>query len=224
MYKKINCIIQVALITALLWSCTKSQNQETFSGKNNHPVEENKDTQLTAELPIEIDSTNYIIFPVIQQDFQTRWSSYKIAKDYAVGYENLIFQDINTDETHFLSQKNITILNFNALRNKNNEPENVMLYQVIDKNYEKDDLAKISLYLSTSEGKNFTKISLEDYHVKNWKYIPKTKKVYFNAVVDTNKNEEIDKDDTYASFSVSITNFKSNEILQKELKTLNSKG
>lgn len=216
-------ILKVTVLAVLFWSCNENLKQENLTLENNLFTENSRSSLLTSELPIEIDSSNYIMFPVIENGAQKERKSYKISKSYSSYYVNMIFQNIKTNETHYLSQKNLKIINFNELRNKNNQPENVILYEVIDEEVNDKSISITSIYLSDNSGKNFTKVSLKNHHLKNWKYLPKTKKIYFNTTVDTNNNKEIDIEDASYLFNVSIENFKSKKILTKELETLNHK-
>lgn len=219
MFGKINFVEISLLLILISSSCVDSNSKNTFEEKNNNGINENTgSSKVVAELPVKIDSSKFIAFPIIELNEQkNNRNSYTINKRYASSYKNLIFRNTENQKTHFLSSKDIDILNFNQLRNLNNDPEKVILYRVIDKQHLGKKLKKVSLYLSNNEGKNFTKISMENHHLKNWKYIPSLRKVYFSTAVDIDKNEKLNEKDKYFIYAVSIDDFKVDQLLNDEL-------
>jgi len=51
------------------------------------------------------------------------------------------------------------------------------------------------LYISTIDGKNFTKLSTDFQELLDWKYLEATNSIFFRTVEDTNKNGEMDSND-----------------------------
>lgn len=223
MFGKLN-FIKLLILSLVATSCTESYQERTATVDGVEVIEDAGSSKLIAELPVKIDSSKFLVFPVKELLNDTNGhGSYKIRKGYHNVYRNLIFQDTEDQKTHFLSPKELKILNFDQLTNYKNEPEKVILYRIIDKNYKNKELEKISLYLSDEQGKKFTKISPENHHLKDWKYLPPQRKIYFNTSADINADGKLDDKDDYFPFSVSIDDFKTTQLLENELQTLNNK-
>ncbi|MEZ4841819.1 MAG: hypothetical protein R2821_10030 [Flavobacteriaceae bacterium] len=128
-------IISVILLAIPLSSCRKSIKQFIAEDKpiNEIPQSERNNT-LMAQLPIKIDSTNYIIFPIGQakKDRGIDKISYSKGNYYDYYLDNIIFQNISTNETHLLSKSSIKIVSFEQLRDHQNRAEKLMIYTVID--------------------------------------------------------------------------------------------
>jgi hypothetical protein len=220
MYGKTSFILTVFL-GILLVSCTdSSQNNRVVGVKNhmnNNGISTGNNTILhLTELPIVLDSSNYIVFPIkmILASNDVSRFSYSKGGGYNNYIENLIFQNIYTGKTHSLTDKDIHVVSYEPLYSTTKEAEKIIIYQVID-SFPKDEtkLAITHLYLGTNDGKLFKKISKPNHHVSDWKYLPKLKKVFFRTIEDTDKNNKLTNTDTHAIFSVSIDDFKVTEIL-----------
>lgn len=74
-----------------------------------------------------------------------------------------------------------------------------LLYTVADLDTNKDgklDAADIkSLYISSIDGSNFTKVSYDYEELIDWKIMNGINQVYFRSIEDTNKNGEFDEKD-----------------------------
>ena len=100
---------------------------------------------------------------------------------------------------------------------------NTTIYQVIDSfpKHEKRETFT-ALYLSTNEGRNFSKITKVNEHLNSWKYIPETKNVYFITNDDLDNNRKLNDKDLQSIHSVSTEDFKRKDLLVKELESLNN--
>ena len=226
MHGKIKIMLTV-FFGILLVSCTKP-TQEDRSVINNLNIvddheEENNNGQLIADLPIKLDSlSDHIVFQVRNINNEESNKVYTSRKGYSDSYlRNLIFQNIQTEQTNVLTINKIKIISYEQLYNDKNESEKVILYQIID-TFTEDDEAIIftSLYLSIDNGKNFKKISSKNHHLNSWEYFPVVKKVFFKTVEDSDGNNKLNNLDKHHIFSVSIEDFKAKELLNVELNTI----
>jgi hypothetical protein len=112
----------------------------------------------------------------------------------------LHFQHIDSTAIQPLTTKKVqiqtaTFLNTMAAKTK----KQIMVYTLVDADTNKDgeinqnDIR--SLYLSTTSGKEFTKISTDFQEVIDWNIIEAQNRLYFRSIEDVNKNGAFDKND-----------------------------
>ncbi len=216
----------------LLTSCNQNRSESSNHGSfDNYLKDSATDTKTASQkdnskkisinLPVKLDSSSYLVYPIHELTTAQKKSfirSYE-SGDWREGYlTNLIFQNIHTEKTHVLTKNTIKIEAYEQLYSSKREAEKIILYQVID-NFpkDKDSLTFKSLYLSTTDGKLFQKISTDNEHLTGWKYISETKKVYFKTIEDSDNNIKFNNADKEHIYSVSIQNFKVTEILKDAL-------
>ncbi len=224
------------VLTLTLVSCKKEEApkpkviyQDTSKAKTEVPEDT---TQIEiADLPINMDGTNYLIFPIgtVSSDKKVK-ASYDSNTGYTVsnygeyqitGYlQNLKFQEIGKDTIYALTEKNVLIETATYLKAiADKTKRQLMVYSLADMDTNKDnklDNSDIkSLYLSDISGKNFTKISTDFQELIDWKLIESKSRLYFRTIEDTNKNGEFDKEDNIHYFYVNL--------LDKEWKALEYK-
>jgi hypothetical protein len=187
--------------------------------------DENKNSQSTtpkdssefkvADLPILIEGTHYLIYPIGDlRVYDIEGKAYGSSKanqiSYAISnynqneitgyFDNLHFQHIDSTAIHPLTTKKVqiqtaTFLNTMAAKTK----KQIMVYTLVDADTNKDgeinqnDIR--SLYLSTTSGKEFTKISTDFQEVIDWNIIEAQNRLYFRSIEDVNKNGAFDKND-----------------------------
>jgi hypothetical protein len=214
--------ISVVLLAISLSSCRKEIQQYTTEDKPINEISQSeKNNTLIAQLPIKIDSANYIIFPIGQakKDRGIDKISYSKGNYYDYYLDNIIFQNISTNETHLLSKSSIKIVSFEQLRDHQNRAEKLMIYTVIDdlsSNNSKEP--HTVLYVGSLDGKIFKRMSPKDHQLHNWKYISEASKIYYQTLEDTDGNGEFDSQDRQHLYSLSIKDFVSTELLLNELK------
>ena len=222
--KKYKTLMIMAFLGMLLSSCLKSTDGEsinTFSEKSEDKKETSKN--LVADLPMLIDSTNYIVFSIRDNKIQERKKGlYKSGNWYNNYLDNLIFQNLETQETHILTKKEIKIISYERLLDSLNPSLNTTLYQVID-SFPKNEKQEIftALYLSTNNGENFTKITKINEHFHSWNYLPKTNTIYFITHDDKDNNRKLNDKGGQSIHSVNVNNFVRKDLLVEELKDLN---
>lgn len=187
--------------------------------------DENKNSQSTtpkdssefkvADLPILIEGTHYLIHPIGDlRVYDIEGKAYGSSKanqiSYAISnynqneitgyFDNLHFQHIDSTAIQPLTTKKVqiqtaTFLNTMAAKTK----KQIMVYTLVDADTNKDgeinqnDIR--SLYLSTTSGKEFTKISTDFQEVIDWNIIEAQNRLYFRSIEDVNKNGAFDKND-----------------------------
>jgi hypothetical protein len=219
-----NLISYIVLTFIVLFvSCKKEDEkpkviyENTSKSSNNQVADTTK--VLVADLPVHMDGTNYLLFPIGDLNFSKRMNygssrgnnviSYTVSNygEYEItGFlNNIKFQEIGKDTLYSLTDKTIiiqsaTYLRDHAVKNK----QQFLVYVVEDMDTNKDsklDESDIkSLYISTIDGKRFTKLSADFQELIDWNYISASNSIYFRTVEDTNKNGEMDsKDKVYYS-------------------------
>ena len=227
--KKIILKLMLVVLTLVLLSSCKKEQSESFAYGNEadkentivkkSSIKDENSKPHTIGLPIKLDSSNYLVFPI--QDINTNWkrslkSSYEAESRYTGYYKNLVFQNIHTEKTHLLTNIQVRIKSYEQLYTTKREAEKIILYQLID-NFpkEKEALTYTSLYLGTTDGKIFQKISKENEQLTSLKYISETKKIYFKTLEDSNKDNELNQLDKEHIYTVSIQDFNVKEILKQ---------
>lgn len=233
-----NYTFYISLILAVtLVSCKKEEApkpkviyQDNSKAKTEVPEDT---TQIEiADLPINMDGTNYLIFPIgtVSSDKKGIKSSYDSNTGYTVsnygeyqitGYlQNLKFQEIGKDTIYALTDKNVLIETATYLKGiADKTKRQLMVFTLADLDTNKDNKVNNndikSLYLSDISGKNFTKMSVDFQELIDWNIIESRNRLYFRAIEDTNKNGAFDKEDSVHYFFVNL--------LDKEWKALEYK-
>ena len=208
----------IALVLGLtVISCKKEEApkpkviyQDTSKAKTEVPEDT---TQIEiADLPVTMEGTNYLIFPIgtISGDKKGIIASYDSNSGYTVsnyseyqitGYlKNLKFQEIGKDTIYALTDANVLIETATYLKSTADKTKKqLMVYSVADMDTNKDNKLDNndikSLYLSEISGKNFTKISMDFQELIDWNVLDNRHRLYFRTIEDTNKNGAFDKED-----------------------------
>ena len=166
-----------------------------------------------ADLPINMDGTNFLIHPIglMSGNGKGMKSSYDSEQGFTVsnygeyqitGYlKNLKFQEIGKDTIYALTDKQILIETATYLKTfADKSKQQLIVYSLADMDTNKDgklDNSDIkSLYLSTVSGQKFTKLSADFQELIDWKIIESKNLLYFRTIQDTNKNGEFDAKDS----------------------------
>ncbi|MBP6556778.1 MAG: hypothetical protein KAX93_03315 [Flavobacterium sp.] len=222
------------IVTITLVSCKKEEMPKPKviyeeASKTKTEVPQDTTQVVVADLPINMDGTNYLIFPIGNVTAEKKGklaSSYESEDSFAVsnyseyqitGYlKNLKFQEIGKDTIYALTDKNVLIETATYLKSiADKTKKQVMVYTLADMDTNKDnklDNSDIkSLYLSDISGMNFTKISTDFQELIDWNVIDAKSRLFFRTIEDTNKNGEFDKEDSLHYFYINL--------LDKELKS-----
>jgi len=212
--------IALAIIGTLV-SCkddVEKQPKVIYDASNKAKIVDKTDsTQIEiADLPIQMEGTNYLIHPVgdlrvYERGSKSRYGSSSVNDlsftisnlgDFEItGYlQNLKFQKTDSDSIRALSNKPVLILTATYLKPVADKTQNqVMVYTLADSDTNKDgkiDSGDIkTLYLSNISGENFTKISEDFQELVDWSLIESKNRLYFRTIEDTNQNGQFDKND-----------------------------
>jgi len=169
-----------------------------------------------ADLPIQMEGTNYLIHPVgdlrvYERGTKSRYGSSSVSDlsftisnlgEYEItGYlQNLKFQKVDSDSIRPLTDKPALILTATYLKPVADKTQNqIMVYTLADADTNKDgkiDSSDIkTLYLSNISGENFTKVSQDFQELVDWSLIESKNRLYFRTIEDTNQNGQFDKND-----------------------------
>lgn len=221
------------LIVSLAFVSCKKEEQEKpkviYESKSQAKPQIDTTKVVVADLPVHMEGTNVLIFPVGDLNFFKKQGysksdkniSYTISNygEYEItGYlDNLKFQEIGKDTIVSLTDKPVLIQSATYLKNHADKTkQQLMVYVLEDLDTNKDgklnDADIKSLYISSIDGKNFTKLTSDFQELIDWKYIAVKNSLYFRTIEDTNKNGEFDKDDT--------THYHLVDLLSKEWKAI----
>ncbi|HMI07138.1 MAG TPA: hypothetical protein VK528_06310, partial [Flavobacterium sp.] len=171
-----------------------------------------------ADLPIQMEGTNYLIHPVGDLNIyggnskanyesssaavtETSFKVSNYSENEITGYlRNLKFQEVGSDSIKALTDKPVLILTATYLKSISDKArQQLMVYSLVDMDTNKDgklDANDIkSLYMSEISGEKFTKMSADFQEVIDWNLVESKNRLYFRAIEDTNKNGEFDKND-----------------------------
>ena len=214
-----NYFLYIAIVfVGLFVSCKKEEAEkpkvtyETTSKAKPEVVSDANQIEV-ADLPINMEGTNYLIHPigVMSGNGKGIKSSYDSEQGFTVsnygeyqitGYlKNLKFQEIGKDTIYALTDKQILIETATYLKTfADKSKQQLLVYSLADMDTNKDgkldgnDIK--SLYISTISGQKFTKLSADFQELIDWKIIESKNILYFRTIEDTNKNGEFDAKDS----------------------------
>jgi hypothetical protein len=221
------------LIVSLAFVSCKKEEQEKpkviYETKSQAKPQIDTTKVVVADLPVHMEGTNVLIFPVGDLNFFKKQGysksdkniSYTISNygEYEItGYlDNLKFQEIGKGTIVSLTDKPVLIQSATYLKNHADKTKQQLLVYILqDLDTNKDNKLDVndikSLYISSIDGKNFTKLTSDFQELIDWKYIAVKNSLYFRTIEDTNKNGEFDKDDT--------THYHLVDLLSKEWKAI----
>ena len=233
-----NYFLYIAIVfVGLFVSCKKEEAEkpkvtyETTSKAKPEVLSDANQIEV-ADLPINMEGTNYLIHPigVMSGNGKGIKSSYDSEQGFTVsnygeyqitGYlKNLKFQEIGKDTIYALTDKQILIETATYLKTfADKSKQQLLVYTLADMDTNKDgkldgnDIK--SLYISTISGQKFTKLSADFQELIDWKIIESKNLLYFRTIEDTNKNGEFDAKDSVQYQFINL--------LDKELKVISYK-
>ncbi len=211
-------IASLFLVTALVSCKEEKATPKVIYEEGKSKVENTvRDTASfkVADLPILMEGTQYLIHPigdvrVYDTDSKAYGSSKTNQVSYAISnynrfeitgyFDNLNFQHIDSTSVKPLTTEKIQIQTatfLEAIAHKTKKQ--IFVYTLVDSDTNRD--GKInqndikSLYLSTADGENFTKLSEEFQELIDWNIVEAQNRLYFRCIEDINKNGAFDKND-----------------------------
>lgn len=222
MKKYLSYILIVLLVVAI--SCTKKEASKPKVIYNktakSKPVVQTDVTQMDiADLPINMEGTNYLIHPIGKLTGENRTShdaddSFTISNygEFQItGYlKNLKFQEIGKDTLVALTDKPVLIETATYLKTlADKTKQQLLLYSLADADTNQDgklDANDIkALYISTISGQKFTKLSADFQELVDWEILESKNLLYFRTIEDTNKNGEFDAQDILLYYFVNLS-------------------
>lgn len=215
-----NTTSKIVVITMFLslFSCQKEKEtpKVIYEESKEKLVQKIDSTQIKiADLPIFMDGTNYLIYPIgdvrVYDDYSKVYGSSKTNQvSFAISnynrfeitgyFENLRFQHVDSTSLRSLTENKIqiqsaTFLNTFAEKTK----KQILVYTIVDTDTNRDgkiDQNDIkSLFLSGIDGSKFTKVSMEYQELMDWNIVEAQNRLYFRCIEDINKNGAFDKND-----------------------------
>ena len=175
-----------------------------------------------ADLPIHMEETNYLIFPIGNLKSTNRGlrsSSYESQDSFIVsnygeyeitGYlQNLKFQEIGKDTLIALTDKPVLIQTATYLKSVSEKiKQQLLVYTLADMDTNKDNKLDVddikSLYISDISGHQFVKLSPDFQELIDWNLIVVSNRLYFRTIEDTSKNGEFEKEDVLHYYFVNL--------------------
>ena len=216
-------ILIISVLTILFWSCKNEPEPPKVTYEDNLKIKTKKTSEDTtkidvADLPIQFEGTNVLIFPVGKIQINSGQSSmqkidvnevndavsFKISNNNdneITGFlNNVKFQSINKDTVTKLTDKKVIIQSITYLKDfATKTKKQFLVYVMEDSDTNKDgtiDLNDINtLYISDIFGNNFKKISSDFQELIDWQLVMSQNRLYFRTIEDTNKNGKFDKGD-----------------------------
>ena len=214
-------VFLTAMLVLLFVNCKKEAPEkpkviyDTASKSKEQPINDTTQIEI-ADLPVQMQGTNYLIFPVGDlyiygrgsksyestsngNDLRLKISNY--SENEITGYlRNFKFQEIGSDSIKSLTTKPVLIQTATYLKSVSDKAkQQVLVYTLADMDTNKDgklDANDIkSLYVSEISGKRFSKLSADFQELIDWNLIESKSRLYFRTIEDTNKNGEFDKND-----------------------------
>jgi len=210
----------IGISLLLLASCKEESEKPKViydASKNSRELIKVDSTQIKiADLPIQMEGTDYLIHPVgdlsvYEKRSKTKYGSSSVndlsftisnASEYEItGYlQNMKFQKVDSDSIKALTDKPVLIQTATYLKTVADKTKNqILVYTMYDRDTNKDgklDTSDIkALYLSKISGDKFTKGSPDFQELIDWNLIESQNCLYFRTVEDTNKNGKFDSKD-----------------------------
>ena len=221
------------LLLSLLLSCEKQDPRKVVDNPEAATeIKTDKKSIELADLPILIDSTQYMLHPIGTYTLDNKRSEYFEFDSYrsnthSVSHyngdrltgnmSNIKFQNIGVAELKSLTNLNLNIRSAIFLRGIFEKTEKgYFLFEVIDKDTNLDgrldanDLR--SLYISHVNGVGFKKISPNHQDASQWKLIIEANTLFFKTIEDTDANGEFDEKDQTHYFQFRLTELTSSAV------------
>lgn len=213
--------VYIGISLLILASCKKEEAEKPKviydASKTMGQTSKVDSTQIKiADLPIQMQGTNYLIHPVgdlsvYGKGLKNKFGSSSVndvsftisnASEFEItGYlQNIKFQKVDSDSIKALTDQRVLIQTATYLKSISDKTnKQIMVYTMCDADTNKDgklDASDIkALYLSQISGEKLTKISPDFQELIDWNIIESKNRLYFRTVEDTNKNGEFDSKD-----------------------------
>ncbi|WP_143592159.1 hypothetical protein [Tenacibaculum holothuriorum] len=222
--KKIGLVITTVLILIIGCNNKKHANINTVEVLDNENKEVKVDTTLLeiADLPVYIDSTEYLIHPIgfvnksrkgigyIYKSSRGKNDGFHLSNNYrdeiTGNMNNLKFQKKNSNELKLLTKNHIKVKSVRFLRDIfNNLKKKMLLYEIVDTDSNKDGKITLEdiegLYLSKVNGDDFIKITKPNHKVLMSKIVKELNRLYFKTLIKKSEKAKVDIHYFYIDFN-----------------------
>ncbi|HTE00619.1 MAG TPA: hypothetical protein VK668_15105 [Mucilaginibacter sp.] len=158
------------------------------------------------ETPVLIDSSQYVIYPLIKEKAEAGDSYGSSYKSSSTTYWNLVFYNTSTKQYHLLDTMKMIISFFDREGDVSNDhsagsgiADRFIFYKItttdFNKDGELDEDDRKYLYISDRAGNNFKQITPDSMDITGWHVVKGTSKVLIDAIEDTNHDKKFDAED-----------------------------
>ncbi|TCC88213.1 hypothetical protein EZ428_21050 [Pedobacter frigiditerrae] len=194
------------------FSCTRDVKQRVQ--KNVDKKEQNKNTlSLNFGNPTELDSSTYVIYPLILNDEEGESDSYGSSSgSRSTTYWNMAFYNTANGTYHLLDEnRKMVIYQYDQKESGNSSTSNdeegttysevnkFIYYSIRTLDFNKDErldfLDPNYLFISDKNGENFKQVSPDNADVNEWKNITKANKILMMVMFDSNNDKKFNNED-----------------------------
>ena len=229
---KMRKFISLLGLCLLCLGCVDEIRRPVASGL---PEEENSENLMVANLPVHIDSTNYLIHPVGQIEVReggyygsnnSSSGSAHVGDQFFGNFSNLRFQEINSEEFTDLTNETLRIHSVSFLREIfENTDKQLLLYRILDTDTNADgelnSQDREALYISKIDGSGLKKVSPTEQVVLEAQILDEMNRLYFRTFEDTDANGRLDLQEKPHNYYVDLA---SEELKATEYFPLKERG
>lgn len=226
----------LALTTCLL-SCTSDVEQK--AEKKAEKKQQNKNRlSLKFGNPTELDSSTYVIYPLILNDEEGESDSYGSSSgSRSTTYWNMAFYNTANGTYHLLDEnRKMVIYQYDQKESGNGSSSNdeegntyseinkFIYYSITTLDFNKDErldfLDPTYLFISDKNGEHFKQVSPHNGNVNEWKTITRTNKILMMVAFDSNNDKKFNNKDKVIPMVYDLnTNTISKEIFKDDFKS-----
>ncbi len=223
-------LLAIGIFISLLVACKKEKEPKSkvsYNKKEKANIQPDTTKIIVTENPIHFENLSVLIYPIgdtrsqnnkkgeyLSSDYYENTTGFNISntiEDEISGYlSNIKFQKIGQDSLVKLTEKQVLIERMTLLKSNRN-----FVYVLADEDTNQDEKIDSddikSLYISDTDGTEFTKISTDLHEIIDWKYLEVNNRIYFRTIDDRNKNGKFDPKDSIHYFYYSFREKKSVE-------------
>lgn len=223
------------ILATCLFSCT-SEGDQSAVNKPGSKKENKNVVSIKFGNPTKLDSSTYVIYPLILSDEDGETDSYS-SDNRSTTYWNMAFYNTLNGEYHLLTEnKKMIIYQYeqkaaNASSSSNidanagyNQTNKLIFYTVRSLDFNNDGHFDYSdpiyLFISDKEGRNFKQISPSNANVDEWQAIKETNKILMMVSTDSNNDKKFDDKDVVVPMVYDLnTNTIAKEIFNRDFKS-----
>jgi hypothetical protein len=222
------------------FSCNNNVEDQVKNKVENKVDQKKQNNTLSLNFgsPTELDSSTYVIYPLILNDEEGESDSYGSSSgSRSTTYWNMAFYNTANGTYHLLDEKRkMVIYQYDQKESGNSSSSNdeggstyseinkFIYYSIRTLDFNKDErldfLDPNYLFISDKMGNHFKQVSPQNANVNEWKTIKKTNKILMMVSFDSNNDKKFDKEDSVIPMVYDLnTNTISKDIFNPEFKS-----